>query len=274
MITINDHEFVTIRDIVYRNFGIHLSKEKKTLVIGRLYKYLKQSEFGSFSEYCDHLQTDRTGKALNELVNRITTNFTYFYREHTHFEFFLSKILPGVVEKLKNENSNDIRVWCAGCATGEEPYTLAIIMLEFFGHRYHAWDAGVLATDISEKALRKAMAGVYSEDSLRKLPPKIRQKYFSRMNTGQWQLSSTVKNEVLFRRFNLMNPKFPFKKPFHTIFCRNVMIYFDHPTRLQLIRKFHDFLVPGGYLIVSHSESLGRSQELYRYVIPGVYRKI
>ncbi len=274
MIAINNQEFGIIRDIVYRNFGIQLTEEKKSLVIGRLYKYLKEFKFESFSEYCEHLLKDQSGKALNELVNRITTNFTYFYREHAHFEFFRSQILPETVKRLQNEASNDIRIWCAGCATGEEPYTLAIIMLEFFGPRYDKWDAGVLATDISEKALKKAVTAVYSEETLKKLPSQIRQRYFSRNNNGLWHLSKKVRDEVLFRRFNLMNNNFPFKKPFHTIFCRNVMIYFDHPTRLLLIRKFHNFLVPGGYLIVSHSESLGRSQNLYRYVMPGVYRKI
>ncbi len=273
MIAINDREFSIIRDIVYKNFGINLTEEKKSLVIGRLYKYLKQSDFGSFSDYCDHLQRDRTGRALNELVNRITTNFTYFFRESKHFDFFTSNILPEIVHRLRAENSNDIRIWCAGCATGEEPYTIAILMLEFFGNRYRNWDAGVLATDISEQALKKAVAGIYSGESLKKIPEAIKKKYFSRKNSGQWQLKTAVQSEVLFRRFNLMNSSFPFKKQFHTIFCRNVMIYFDQPTRLRLIKKFHDFLVPKGYLIVSHSESLGRSQDLYRYVTPGIYQK-
>jgi len=274
MIVINEREFNTIREIVYKNFGINLTEEKKSLVTARLYKYLKESDFGNFSDYCEHLRADKTGNALNELVNRITTNFTYFYRENAHFDFFVSSILPGTIKRLEAENSNDIRIWCAGCATGEEPYTLAISMLEFFGNRYHLWDAGVLATDISENALRKATAGIYSDDSLRKVPSRIKKKYFRQLDSGHWQISEKVQREVLFRRLNLMNKKFPFKKPFHAIFCRNVMIYFDQPTRANIIRKFHDFLTPNGYLVVSHSESLGRSQDLYRYVMPGVYQKI
>ncbi len=273
MIAISDREFGVIRNIVYKNTGINLTEEKRSLVIGRLYRYLKESRYDSFTSYCNHLLEDRTGKALNDLVNRITTNFTYFYRESRHFDFFTSNILPEMITRLKNEQSNDLRIWCAGCATGEEPYTLAILMLEFFGNRYSAWDAGVLATDISEKALRKAISAIYSSDSLRKVPSMIKRKYFRKVDDRTWQLTEEVKKEVLFRRFNLINNRFPFKKPFHTIFCRNVMIYFDHPTRLEIIKKFHDFLVPGGYLIVSHSESLGRSQDLYRYVMPGVYQK-
>ncbi|MDY7001639.1 MAG: CheR family methyltransferase, partial [Thermodesulfobacteriota bacterium] len=162
---------------------------------------------------------------------------------------------------------------CAGCSTGEEAYTLLMLIMEHFGHEYNLWDAGLLATDISAPALAKARAGVYPEEAVSLLPPNLKRKYFLALPGGDLSVNDLLKRELTFRRFNFMNPVFPFKKPFDVIFCRNVMIYFDRPTRDALVRRFHHFTEPGGYLFIGHSESLQRDTCPYDYVMPAVYRK-
>jgi chemotaxis protein methyltransferase CheR len=271
--SISNNEFRLISTFVYENIGINLTEEKRNLVIGRLQKLVRSLGFGSFKHYYDYLSADRTGQALDRLVNRISTNYTYFHRESDHFDFFRSRALPDVVDGMNGQNCKDLRIWCAGCSSGEEPYMLVMQMFEYFGREYGMWDAGVLATDISGKALDTAKSGVYTEKAVGRVPSDIKQRYFIKNGPGELKISEKVKREVTFRRFNLMNRQFPFKKPFQMIFCRNVMIYFDQPTRVALIRKFYDNMVPGGYLFIGHSETLGRKQPLFDYVMPAVYRK-
>ncbi len=181
--------------------------------------------------------------------------------------------LPTVVAQLEKENRKDLRIWCAGCSTGEEPYTLLMLMQEFFGPDYAKWNAGILATDISLKALDTARNGIYPEERIAALPPEFQQKYFRKLGDGNRAVIDRIRQEATFRRFNLMNDSFPFKKPFQIIFCRNVMIYFDQPTRERLVAKFHKFTEPGGYLFIGHSETLGRNQNAYRYLMPAAYRR-
>jgi len=270
---ISDREFRLIRNLVYERFGINLTPEKRTLLVGRLRKLLRKQGFGSFQDYYKYLLADRTGHALDSLVNRISTNFTFFYRESDHFTFFLSPVLPEMVKRVSGEKHQDLRVWCAGCSSGQEPYTLAMLLREHFGERYAMWKAGLLATDISAKALETAVRGVYPEEALEKLPRPLKRRYFRKAGDGEYGVTDDIKREITFRRFNLMNKRFPFKKPFHVIFCRNVMIYFDQPTRDALTRRFYENMVPGGYLFIGHSETLGREQSLYEYVKPAVYRR-
>jgi len=272
LMTITDKEFNSIREIVYDRFGITLSDAKRSLVVGRLQKIIRSLGFNTFKQYYDYLIMDKTGQSLNTLVNRITTNHTFFNRENAHFDYFRTNVLPELTELLNLQKSRDIRIWCAGCSSGEEPYMLAMIMLEYFSGKYERWNAGVLATDISEHALDKAKAGIYADENIEHLPA-FAKKYFNRTGEDRWCISDSVKKEVTFRRFNLMNETFPFKNPFHIIFCRNVMIYFNQETRHTLITKFHRNLVSGGHFFIGHSESLGRTQSLYEYIMPAAYRK-
>ena len=272
LMKISDSEFNSIREIVYDRFGISLSDAKKSLVVGRLQKIIRSLGHSTFKQYYDQLVADKTGQSLNTLVNRITTNHTFFNRENAHFDFFRTKALPELTELLKTQKSREIRIWSAGCSSGEEPYMLEIIMQEYFGNEYGMWNAGILATDISENALDRAKAGIYSDENIEHLPS-FAKKYFTRMGVDEWKVSDKIKKNVTFRRFNLMNESFPFKNPFHIIFCRNVMIYFNQETRNTLISKFHKCLISGGCFFIGHSESLGRSQNLYKYIMPAAYRK-
>ena len=269
---LSDKAFARLRSLVYEFCGINLTEQKRSLVVGRLNKLIKSLGFADFETYCDYLEKDKSGAAVAELVNRISTNHTFFYREKAHFDFFSQTALPQFEALLKQTGSKDLRIWCAGCSTGEEPYMLVMLMMEYFGRSYANWDAGLLATDISSKALNTAIAGVYPEERLAQLPASFRNKYFTKRGQD-WAVAENVKREVTFRRFNLMNDRFPFKKPFHAIFCRNVMIYFDRPTREALVDRFYRHTLPGGYLFIGHSESLGRERCPYDYVLPALYRR-
>jgi len=273
MMSISDAEFNALRTLIYNRFGINLTDQKKSLLVGRLQKMLRQQGFVNFQSYYDFLVKEPGEKGLSDLINLVSTNYTYFNREKDHFDYFQQTALPTVVSRLRQENRRDLRVWCAGCSTGEEAYTLLILMHEFFGQEYSRWDAGILATDISERVLATATAGIYPEDRIASLPEAWRRKYFRKVAGNQWGVVDTLKKEATFRRFNLMNTQFPFKKAFHIIFCRNVMIYFDQVTRDALVKRFHQSTEPGGYLFIGHSETLGRNQSLYRYLMPAAYQK-
>ncbi|MBD3222529.1 chemotaxis protein CheR [bacterium] len=268
-----DAEFQTIRRLVYDNFGINLTDQKRSLVIGRLQKVLRARGFASFKNYLEWLQSDQTGEGLEELANRISTNHTFFWRENSHFEFFQETVLPELAERHRKDGGN-VRLWCAGCSSGEEPYTLIMLMKEVYGAQYGSLSPLLLATDISAVALRKAMRGVYDQERIDRMPSALRSKYFGRgPEPGTWQVNDEIRGEVVFRRHNLMNTTFPFKKPFDAVFCRNVMIYFDRQTRDALIGRFHRHTVPGGYLFIGHSETLGHDSSQYEYVLPAGYRR-
>ena len=270
--SISDKEFVCIRNLVYSKFGINLTPEKKGMIVGRLQKILRQKGFQNFQEYYQYLMKDKSEKAINELANQITTNHTFFYRESDHFDYFVKTILPNIVRKKKQKNSHDLRIWCAAASSGEEPYTLVMMLMEFFGHDYQNWDAGLLATDISEKALNLSKKGIYEDYRVNPLPKKLIEKYFHRVGED-WAVNDNVKKEVTIRRFNLMNKTLPFKKPFDCIWCRNVMIYFDNKTKIDLVNRIYDQTVPGGYLLIGHSETIARSDSKWKYIKPAIYQK-
>lgn len=268
---ITDKEFRQLADYIHSNFGIYLKTEKKALLLARLNNILAEKNFRSFSEYYDYIVNDKSGEAIATLTNKITTNHTYFMREADHFDYFKSTVLPYLKDTVKNK---DLRIWSAGCSTGEEAYTLTMIMEDFFGQEKQYWDTRILATDISDKVLNIAKSGVYNKEKIASLPSLWIKKYFVKHDNNNYILKDNIKNEVILRKLNLMDDRYPFKKRFHTIFCRNVMIYFDNKTRYGLINKFYDFIEPGGYLFIGHSESLNREETKFKYVMPAIYRKM
>lgn len=272
MMQITNAEFNAIRDLVYERLGITLSDQKKTLVVGRLQKKCKEHGLTSFKQYYDMLMADKTGSILTELANQITTNHTFFFREPDHFDFFKSDVLPWMISEHKKKKDNDLRIWCAAASSGEEPYTLIITLLEYFGVDYKNWNCGLLATDISEKALTAAIEGVYVSARLQGVPPNILHKYFHKVPDG-YAVTDQLKKEVTYRKFNLMSKTLPFRKKFDCIWCRNVMIYFDTPTKHELVNRMYESVVNGGYLLIGHSETLDRNQTKWKYVKPAVYRK-
>ena len=270
MFTITDKEFIKLADYIRCNYGINLKEEKQTLVSGRLNNVLLQHNFDNFSDYFDYVVSDRTGNAAATLVNKITTNHTFFMREADHFNYFRDRVLPYLKSTVRDK---DLRIWSAGCSSGEEPYTLAMIIEEFFGKEKIWWDAKILATDISGKVLDEAQKGIYSNDEIDSIPNHWKSSYFKKSDNYNSILIDRIRSEVIYRKFNLMEESFPFKRKFHVIFCRNVMIYFNTQTKRDLVNKFYDLTEYGGYLFIGHSESLNREETKYKYVMPAVYRK-
>lgn len=269
MEVITERDFTELVQFVKQNYGINLTY-KRTLVLGRLQHFIQQNGFRSFGDYFRYVHGDHTGKAGIALVNKLTTNHTFFMREPKHFEFFTQTVLPCLVKEEKD--AKDLRIWSAGCSTGAEPYTIAMIIDSFFGREKWLWDTKILATDISTAVLEQAQKAIYLDTQLELLPANWLRQYFRKIDEGR-ELIDKIKQEVIFRRFNLMNEAWPFKKKFHVVFCRNVMIYFDADTRRALIERFYHHTETGGYLFIGHSESLNRQESEYKFVAPAIYRK-
>lgn len=270
MVTITDKEFKQLAKYIKDNYGINLKEEKKMLVIGRLHNVLEEHNFNNFSQYYQYIISDRTGNAVNTLINKITTNHTYFMREKNHFDYLKEKALPNLMPMIKDR---DLRMWCAGCSSGEEAYTLAMILDQFCQEKKLWWDKRILATDISDKVLAVAQNGVYQKEQIMSLPEIWKKDYLKKFDNDNFIFSDKIRKEIVYRKFNLMERAFPFKKKFHVIFCRNVMIYFDMDTKSQLVNKFYNNLEYGGYLFIGHSESLNGQNTGFKYIMPSVYRK-
>jgi chemotaxis protein methyltransferase CheR len=265
---LTEREFHEIRELAYRIFGLDLKPGKEALVNARLARRVSELGLGSLAEYVEAVKRDRTGEELERLINALTTNHTSFLREPQHFALLREAILPPLAR------SGAIRIWSAGCSTGEEPYTILFTAAEALpGERLAKLQ--LLATDISTRVLEKAQAGIYPRERLEGLPAGWAQRFFQR-GEGRWEGSVRVKPEwrarVEFRRLNLMED-FSDLPRFHVIFCRNVMIYFDRATQERLVRRFADRLEPGGWFLIGHSEGLMGVRHELEYVKPAVYRK-
>lgn len=269
MLAINENDFNKLCQHMKSNYGINLT-QKRNLVEGRLSNIILEKGFINFTQYLEYVFSDRTGREKAILINKLTTNHTYFMREWSHFEYYRDHVLPSIANRAKDK---DLRIWSAGCSSGEEPYTLAMINQDYFGDQGALWDTKVLATDISAKALNTAEKGIYNGEAMNKIPGVWKLSYFNKTNENDYSISDSIKKEVIFRTFNLMDDIFPFKRKFHVIFCRNVMIYFDNKTKRKLINKFYEHTEHGGYLFIGHSETIGRDDSEYRYIMPAVYKK-
>jgi chemotaxis protein methyltransferase CheR len=270
MITLTPQELAEISGYIKEHYGVNLEK-KSTLIEGRLGLHLTSLGFTTYGAYFDFVRKDETGREMADLINRLTTNHTYFMRESDHFDFFIGEVMPWI-ESLSG--IHDLRIWCAGCSTGEEPYGLSIYLLDYLALRgiRGSWDSVMLASDISEKVLAEASDGVYTAENLSAMSRDRIQKYFEPLDDDRYRVTKQLRNNVAFRKINLLQPFVP-KKPYHTIFCRNVMIYFDTETKIDLVNRFYDALLPGGYLFIGHSESLTTFEHHFQYIKPSVYRK-
>lgn len=269
MLKIKDHEMRMLCDFVQTNFGINLT-EKRTLVEGRFTNILETRGFKDFNSYFRTVIADKSEIELTQMMDILTTNHTFFMRESTHFDYFRDTVIPWLAETVRDR---DLRIWCAACSTGEEPYTLAMILADAFEKDKNPWDAKVLATDISSSALSTAKAGIYSAEAVENLPRAWQLAYFKPHGPDKFQVCDRIRERVIFRSFNLMEQVLPFRKSFHVVFCRNVMIYFNQETKDQLVKRFYNNTERGGYLFVGHSESITREGMDYRYLKPSVYRK-
>lgn len=266
---LTDKEFNRIVTYMKGHYGIDLS-QKRILIGGRLENYLVRNGYANYDEYMSKVESNPQGDEARDIINVLTTNHTYFMRESSHFEFMKKVILPQL--RAKEKAKKVLRVWSAASSTGEEPYTLAMLMMDYFGIEHNMWDTKVLATDISTKVLEHAKRGVYLKEAIQPLPPKWKQRYFKQIDEEEYQAKDILRNEVIFKQFNLMQP-ITFKGLFHIVFLRNVMIYFEDDTKYQLIQRIYDKMEPGGYLFIGTTESLDKRKTPFQYVEPSVYRK-
>jgi chemotaxis protein methyltransferase CheR len=272
-IELTDVEFEKISRLVYDQCGINLHDGKKELVKARLGKRLRQGQFKSFRDYYQYVMKDPSGQELIHLLDSISTNFTFFFREEKHFDYLRSEFLPELM-KRKRDKGRKLRFWSAGCSSGEESYSVAITLLEAVSNPL-VWDMMILGTDISTKALKTAASGIYHRERVRSLPQALVRKYFLRGDLGYEgyvKVKDHVRQYVQFKRLNLMEP-FNLKETFDCIFCRNVMIYFDKKTQADLVDHFYQCLEEGGALLIGHSESLAGISHPFKYVRPAVYKK-
>lgn len=266
-----DAEFRRISFFLKSRYGIDMT-QKKEIMDGRLINLMRKNGWESYTAYMNAVENDITGRLERELVNLLTTNHTYFMREFEHFEFMRKEVLPYL--RQKEAGNKDLHIWCGAASSGEEPYMLAMLLLDFFGLEHNQWDTKVLATDISTEVLQTAVQGVYSREKIEELPENWKRRFFKTIDSGEnFQVTDELKNEVLFRQFNLMEP-FPFRRRMHVVFLRNVMIYFDKETKGELIRKIYDVLEPGGYLFIGRTEAIERGDVPLQMIQPSIFRKI
>ena len=263
-------EFLRICRFIKERYGIDMNR-KKEIVQGRLNNYIHVNGFLNYSQYMNAVESDITGRLEREMVNMLTTNHTFFMREFEHFEYLRQVVLPYL--KQKEAAKKDLCIWCGAASTGQEPYMLAMLLKEYFGLEHTMWDTKVLATDISTEVLQYAKAGVYEKEKIDTLPDTWKRRFLKSINNGeQFEIAKEIKDEVLFRQFNLMDP-FPFKRKMHIVFLRNVMIYFDKETKQDLIRKVYDVMEPGGYLFIGRTETIDRSDIPFQLIQPSIFRK-
>jgi chemotaxis protein methyltransferase CheR len=264
-----DRDFHFIRDLLKARIGVNLTDSKRELVYGRLSKRLRALELDSFAAYCEYLRQNAESE-LPHTVNAVTTNLTFFFREEHHFDYLRDVLLP----QCKASGQRRLRIWSAGCSTGEEPYSIAMTLREALGDA-QGWDARILATDIDTNVLDHAERGVYPLERLDKLPATQR-RWFQRgrgPQQGQVRVRREVRELVTFRPLNLLEP-WPFRGPFDAIFCRNVIIYFDKATKEGLLRRYQRLLRTDGHLFLGHSESLFQGAQGLAPVGRTVYRRL
>lgn len=273
---LTDEEFRLFQHLVRDQTGINLGEHKRALLCARLAKRLRQHGLTRFRNYYDYLMTmDPDGKELRQMINAITTNKTDFFRERHHFDFLRQVVFPGLRDRGAHTGERRVRVWSAGCATGEEPYTIAIVLKEAMGSAY-GWDIRVLASDIDTDVLATAEAGIYPDEKIATIAPELQRRYFERgkeAQEGLVRVKQELRELITFRVMNLLGTYWPIQIRFDCIFCRNVTIYFDKPTQRQVVERFGGYLKDDGFLFVGHSESLFGVSDLYEHVGGTVYRK-
>ncbi|MBF0197831.1 MAG: protein-glutamate O-methyltransferase CheR [Planctomycetes bacterium] len=271
---LSDSEFQLISAYVYKHYGIVLKQDKKELVKSRLNRRLQILGYSSYRKYFDFVSSKEGKDERVEMINALSTNLTFFYREEKHFRFLREKLLPEL-HLMNRGESFSLRGWCTAASTGEEPYTIAIETLDSL-EEIPGCDFKLLATDISTRVLDIAKRGIYDSERLDKITPALKSKFFQRGtsdSSGLFKVKPKVRKVIKFNYLNLVQP-FPIHKSLDFIFCRNVMIYFDRETQQQIIDRFVKLLNKGGYLFMGMSEGLSGIKHSLKYVEPSIYQKL
>ncbi len=262
---LSDDQFRQIKDLLYQTSGINLKPGKENLVKNRLTNRLRTLQLADFDAYLCYIAEDESRAELITLVDAMTTNKTSFFREQPHFDYISNYLIPAWAAA-----GRPLRIWSAGCSSGEEPYSLAMHLCEHYPHND---DVRILATDLSDTVLKTAREATYTDAQLADVPARFKHKYFTKgASKDTFQVEAKPRSMVYFASLNLMG-QWPMQGPFDLILCRNVMIYFDKATRENLVNRYWQLLTPAGHLFVGHSESLSGIENLFRYVQPAVYRR-
>lgn len=272
----SDKVFRRLSELIHGLCGIRMPPAKKIMLEGRLGKRVRALRMESFEQYCEYLfSTEGAEREFIHMIDAVTTNKTDFFREPDHFDYLFDKVLPELVDRQGLRGAKRLNVWSAGCSTGEEPYTLAMVLSEFAGGRSD-FQFSVLATDISTAVLDTAKSGIYDEEKVAPIPLNLRRKYLLRgkdRRKGLVRVARELRGLVRFRRVNFLEKDYGIKEAIGVIFCRNVIIYFDRPTQQKILERFSDLLLPGGYLFIGHSESLHGMELPLVQTAATVYRK-
>jgi chemotaxis protein methyltransferase CheR len=265
-------DFDFLRQIANQRTGIVVSDDKFDMFYSRLSRRLRTLGLADFSAYCERIRRDASGAEVLELVNSITTNLTAFFRENHHFDYLTNTIIPEI--RQRNASSRSLRIWSAGCSTGEEPYSLAITLREA-ASQLHGWDCRILATDIDSNVLATASRGIYPRDRTKGIEHARLKRWFfkgSGNNQGMVRMKPVLQQLIQFGQLNLMDD-WRMEEPQDVIFCRNVIIYFDKQTKSRLVERYAQNLKPGGHLIIGHSESLYKVSDRFELIGNTIYRK-
>ncbi len=266
---ISEEEYELVRKLIYERAGINLGDNKHHLVQARLAKRIRLGKFNGFKEYFEYLKSDESGKEIANLIDVISTNTTYFFREPEHFEFLYNSVKQNILERWNK--GYVVRIWSAACSSGQEPYSIAMVMRDLLSG-FSGVSVKILATDIATSVLDKAKEGRYKTSELSRIAKKYH-KYLVKIDEDTFEVGSVVKELITFAKLNLVHSQYPFKYGFDYVFCRNVMIYFDRSTQELVVNKMAGHIKPGGYLIVGHSESLNGIKHPLKYIKPTIYQK-
>lgn len=268
MMELTNRDFIRLKDYMYSNYGINL-ENKKVLIETRLASVLRKLGFTDFNSYIDTLMKDKTGEYVSTLVEKLTTNFTYFMREEMHYNFLRDEVLAPCLNKSP---IGGLQIWSAASSTGEEAYCIAMLSASIFGKSART-KVSITASDISNGVLNKAKEGIYSEDKISKLPDQWVKNYFKKAEDKNYTVVNDIKQLVNFKYFNLNGNIGWCNNKYDVVFCRNVMIYFDNPTKQKLLKRLYDSIKQGGYLIIGMSENLSNLQTEFERIKPSVYKK-
>lgn len=267
MIKLSDDEFMEMMVYIRHQYGINLEK-KRFLIESKLWIELARCKVTNYTDYWQQVKGDKSGQLEQRMMDRITTNYTYFCREEAHFTYLRDTILPA----LNKEGAQTLRIWCAACATGQECYTLAMHLLDWQAQGKLTLPFSIVGTDISETALKKAVVGRYNSADYARLPRAWQRRYCDPFHQGSFSVKAEVRDRVIFKKHNLLTP-FITGKPFNLVFCRNVLIYFNREGRMGLVKNVLNAMAAGAYLFTGHTESLSGYDLPLQYMEPAVYKK-
>ncbi len=275
--TINDPEFKYLSEMIYKMTGIVLADHKKIMLQSRLNIRLRNHGLNSFEEYVNKLKTDPKFRELEipELINRVTTNKTDFFREQHHFDFLKETYLPMIEAESQKNGHKKLSIWCSASSTGEEPYSIAITLLEHFSLK-PGWNLKILASDIDTNVLQIAKDGIYRADRLETVSESWKNKYFIKSEkdgTTYYEAKANLKSIIEFKKINLLEFPYPIHEKLDLVFCRNVIIYFDKPTQKTIFSNFEEVLKPFGYLIIGHSETMFGISDHFKFLGHTIYQK-